>query len=128
MFKMGKIEVYVCEPGNRQYYKEIDNTIEAMQELIGGYVEQISIPFLEKQNIYLMADEEGKMKGKDRSVWIDLDWVVGTCFFVKQKGGSFTTLSEKDKKAIEQYMSGEATTSVFHAMEQYIKENKRYKI
>lgn len=102
---MNKIEVYVCEPGNKQFIQEIENTVEAMQNLIDGYFEIITIPQLSKFHIYLIVDEEGSFKGKERSLWIDTTWIVGTCFFAKQKGIEFATLSEEDKKLIESYIS-----------------------
>jgi Domain of unknown function (DUF3846) len=119
------IEVFICEPGNRQYYKEIDNTLETMQELVGGYIERISIPYLSSKKIYLIADGEGALKGKEQSVWIDTTWVVGTCFFVKQRGAKFTSLGKSDKVAIEKYMSGESSTSAYHVLADYLQHQQK---
>jgi len=106
---METIEVYVCEPGNKQHYKTISNDIKEMQEIVGGFIQIVTIPQLKKHNIYLVCDEEAGIKEKERSIWIDVTWILGTCFFVKQKRNQFATLSEKDKKEIQQYMSGETT-------------------
>lgn len=115
------IEVYVCEPGNKQYYKSIPNELKEMQELVGGYIEIIRIPQLLKDNIVLVCDEEAKLKNKEQSLWIDVTWILGTCFFVKEKRNKFTTLSEKDKKAIEKYMSGETTMTDSEILSQIFK-------
>lgn len=117
---MDKIEVYVCEPGNKQYYAEIDNTLEAMQEMVGGYVEQIRIPYLAERNIFVMADEGAYFKSKEQCIWIDTAWVLGKCFFVKQRGQNHTSLGKKDKEAIEKYMSGELDTQYYHNLSQLI--------
>lgn len=115
------IEVYVCEPHNKQYYKEIPNDIKAIQDIVDGHVELIPVPQLAKEHILIACDEEAKLKGnKERSVWMDVDWILGTCCFVKVKYGKFATLSEKDKKAVERYMSGETTMTDTQILQHYM--------
>ena len=36
-----KIEILVVEPEKKPYVKKIDNSLQAMQEIIGGYIEPI---------------------------------------------------------------------------------------
>ena len=42
---MNKIKVIVVEPEKEPYIKEIDNTLEAKQELVGGDIEIVSSLF-----------------------------------------------------------------------------------
>ena len=76
---------------NRQLeQKDIDNTLEALQEIVGGYIE---IPFLSKvffeNDIDMIINEEGKyieglkpeiaVVSKENGTILDL--VYGTCIF-----------------------------------------------
>lgn len=56
--KTKKIKVVVVEPGKRPYVKEIENSLKAMQEIVGGYVEVV-YPF--DDAVGIMVNEEGKL-------------------------------------------------------------------
>jgi hypothetical protein len=55
---MNKIKVLVVEPKKAPYVKEIDNTLEAKQEIVGGWIEQVTLP---KDNVVIICNEEGKV-------------------------------------------------------------------
>lgn len=59
MAKESTIKVVVVETGNpTPYVKEIPNTLEAMQEIVGGYIECIHY-----EGFDLFCNEEGKLQG-----------------------------------------------------------------
>ena len=53
-----KIKVLVVEPDKKPYTKEISNTLEEMQAIVGGYV-QVVYPFQEP--VGLVCNEEAKL-------------------------------------------------------------------
>ena len=67
---------------------EIDNTLEALQEAVGGYLETYTV----RPDLTILIDEEGKIKGKDLNFWIPGDYVSGTALFVGVAGDDFTDI------------------------------------
>lgn len=58
--KETKLKVLLVEPEKKPRAVEIDNTLEALQELVGGYIESI-YPF--DDEVALVCNEEGKITG-----------------------------------------------------------------
>lgn len=54
------MRVIICEPGKFARGEEIDNTLEKLQELVGGYI-QIIYPF--EDMVCIVCNEEGKISG-----------------------------------------------------------------
>ena len=54
------IKVVLAEPGKKAKVTEIENTLENLQKIVGGYIECI-YPF--EDNVGLIANEEGKLIG-----------------------------------------------------------------
>lgn len=55
-----KRKVLLVEPQKRPRVVEIDDTLDALQELVGGYIESI-YPF--DDEVALICNEEGKLRG-----------------------------------------------------------------
>lgn len=64
--KMKVLKVYHNRP--LPYVSEIENDLSAFQEFVGGYIEVFHIGAFTNDNIALILDEEGKLKGKTASV------------------------------------------------------------
>ena len=99
--------------------KEIDNTLEALQEIVGGYIE---IPFLSKEfndnGIDVVVNEEGKfIEGlKPEIVIVDsetkkiVDLVHGNCIFVSHnEDGDTIGLNDKQTKLVLQELQMDVT-------------------
>lgn len=72
---------------------EIDNSLKALQEAVGGYIETVDIGC----GVMLLCDEESKQKGLAPNIELRYDFVVGDVLFVQDGGeGEFTDLSEKN--------------------------------
>ncbi len=78
-----KIKVLVIEPGKKPSAKVIDNTLEAKQQIVEGYIE-IACPPIHPDEAVIICNEEGKLQGlslnrplrlEDGSVY---DMIAGT--------------------------------------------------
>jgi len=102
-----KIRIMVIAPAEDAYITEIDNTLEAEQEIVGGYIECIS-PFSD-MDVDLVCNEEGKLLGlmpnrylttKDTKERFDL--IAGTCFLVSfDDEGNFASLTDEQIEKIK---------------------------
>lgn len=52
-----EIRVVIIEPGKPSYRKTIPNTLEAFQDIVGGYIEVVPLP----GNVRMIVNEEGKL-------------------------------------------------------------------
>lgn len=104
---------------NRLQEKEIDGSLEALQEIVGGYIE---IPLLSKEfnenEIDVIINEEGKyIQGlKPEIAVVDsktkkiLDVVFGNCIFASHdEYGNTTALNDEQVKLVVQELQMETT-------------------
>lgn len=56
---MDKIKVYVKRVGEEAELCEIENTLEALQRTVDGYIETVTLG-----DVVVICDEEGRLKGK----------------------------------------------------------------
>lgn len=104
---------------NRLQEKEIDGSLEELQEIVGGYIE---IPFLSKEfnenGIDVIINEEGKfIQGlKPEIAVVDsktkeiLDVVFGNCIFASHdEDGNTTALNDKQVKIVMQELQMDTT-------------------
>lgn len=98
---MKKVNISVLEFGFDYliHLLEIENSIEAFQNHIEGYVEPIYFG-IEGKRFVLICDEEGKLKDKKMSLIIkrslESSAIVGKCFICKVKNHSFQSLTDDD--------------------------------
>jgi len=103
------IRVLIKEPYKEPYLKEIEDTLENLQEIVGGYIESVDMPNLKNVDLYI--NEEGKMDRLEGNFWLPeyQDCVVGTCFMVgaDPEEGELVSITDKQvekcKKYIEDY-------------------------
>ena len=86
----GKIKLVVQNPGEISRVVTIQNTLEAMQEVIGGYIETVTLP----NGLVLVMDEEGRLKGLRENVrCVQFGTIVGRIFITAAEGESFRSLT-----------------------------------
>ena len=116
------MQILIVEPERRPEVKEIDGTLEAMQKVVGGYIEAI-YPF--DDAVALIANEEGKLNGlpanrglRDEAGQI-YDIVCGTFFLCGAPADSdhFASLTEEQ---IEKYRKHFYTPELFLGMDGHI--------
>lgn len=98
MKKEDKIKVLCVKPEQAPEVVEIDNTIETMQEMVGGYVEQIR-PF--SDSVVFICNEDGKLMDLplNRTLYNNrngrpYDIISGNFLVVGFKGEEFSSLSD----------------------------------
>ena len=100
-----KLTVLYIEPEKAPKEIEIDDTLESMQHLVDGYIEEFQ-PF--EDDVSIVCNEEGKMLGKplNRAVYDDkgnmIDVIAGSFFIVKSPYGS-EKFESLPKPMIEKY-------------------------
>ena len=78
-----KIKVLLFRPGEYARTVEIDDTLEGMQEAVGGWIEEY-MPF--EDDVAIVCNEEGKLQGLEfnRAIFNDegqlLDVIAGDFF------------------------------------------------
>lgn len=86
------------EPGKKAEIIEIDNTLEVLQSLVGGWIEHIS--FIE--GVGLIVNEEGLLRDMTPNFDYGWDVIVGPAVFVGETGEEFTDITkDKEEKIME---------------------------
>lgn len=106
---MNKIRVLVKEPGKAPEEREIENTLEAFQAIVGGHIEALRID----EEIACYIDEDGKMKSLTPNFVVPVysaagyDIVCGTAVFFRCGcDGSETSLTFTDVLQIKYFLRG----------------------
>ena len=105
---MKKISVLLVEPGKCPKVIEIEDTIEAMQNIVGGDIE-VYEPF--DDEIAIVCNEEGKVKGLplNRAIYSDrgelVDIIAGTFFvcYAPVDSEGFLNLTKELAEKYEEY-------------------------
>lgn len=100
--------------------KEIENTLESLQKIVGGWIE---IPYIShrfaEEVIDVIINEEGKMIGLEPQIAVVrkddnkiLDLVMGNCIFASHdEEGNTVELTDKQIKIIKEELKYEAIVS-----------------
>lgn len=89
-----EIRVVIIEPGEPSYRKTIPNTLEAFQNIAGGYIEVVPL----YGNIRMIVNEEGKLlslpKNKAATELYQKisDYIAGTAIITATRGEDFVSL------------------------------------
>ena len=82
------ILVGVLEPGAAIEFRNIENTLEAFQDLVGGYIETVRIC----AGPITICNEDGRLRGLAENVF----GLVGPLVFCRTRGEEFSSLSFQD--------------------------------
>lgn len=93
-----KIRIVKCPAKGPAVISFIDNTLKAMQEVVGGYIETVSYG-----NYVVVCNEEGVLKGLP--VNSSMPQFVGDIFITRADGENFTDLSVTDADIIRRLCS-----------------------
>ena len=90
-----KITIMRKRPGEAPAFVEIENTLEALQHEVGGYIE----PFTIMKDLTILCNDEGKIIGLPYNCKLFGEVFVGTILFVGVRGEHFTNVPMDEKKA-----------------------------
>ena len=110
--------VLVVEPEQRPKEKEIDDSLTAMQNIVGGYIQPVHLD----DSVVLVCNEEGKFMDMpaNRGLWDEngqlYDIACGTFFLCNAPPDSdhFTSLTPEQ---VEQYQKRFYTPEMFWGMD-----------
>ncbi|TGE37550.1 DUF3846 domain-containing protein [Desulfosporosinus fructosivorans] len=96
------MRVLVREPINQPLQlKEIEGTLEDLQELVGEFIEIVPIT----DDIVCICNQKGEQQGQGNNFHDDrLGWIVGTCVFTSTNNTEFSSLSDKQIGYIAEYI------------------------
>lgn len=76
------MKAIIKEVGKSPRVEEIENDLETLQSLVGGYIEVVGM----EENILLICNEEGKINGLPPNFSTGYDTIAGTAVFVAHDG------------------------------------------
>lgn len=91
----------IKNPGQPAFTRQIENTLTAFQQLVGGYIQTVYLP----HGVIMIVNEEGKLMGLKPNFRLEHDLIVGTAVFVSADGEEFAGLSERQENYIWRMMS-----------------------
>lgn len=96
-----RIKILIVKPQKKPYIEVIDNTLEAFQSAVGGYIEVVPID----ENILLVCNEEGRIEGLPFNREVGGCKIVGTFIITSSNAeGDFISLSEEQISKVQNYL------------------------
>lgn len=89
------IKTLVKLPKFPAHYEFVENTLEAMQKVVGGYIETVTF----KNGLCIICDEEGRIKARPYNCEIEGVEFYGKIMIVGIEGDEFASFThEKELK------------------------------
>ena len=88
-------------PGRPAFTREVENTLKAFQQLVGGHIEPVWLT----GGVCLIVNEDGKWLGLKPNFRLGNDLIVGTAVFVGVSGEEFCGLSAAQENYVWRMMS-----------------------
>ena len=116
-----KIKVLYKRVGREPEVVEIENTLQAMQSLVGGFIEVIPYDYYE-----LVCNEEGKIMGLYPNVGFDYDVINGNFFIANDdyETGDFASLTDKNIEKIKEDLKARSFHYTKTQMRAVLKQEK----
>jgi hypothetical protein len=98
---MKMIKVIVKKIGKDPYIEEIKDDIEAMQGIVGGYIEAVPVG----DGMYMVCNEDGIREGLKPNFRTDSGIIYGDVFFTRSDaGGDFKSVNQNDYDVLLNYL------------------------
>ena len=116
-----KIKVLYKKVGREPEVIEIENTLQAMQNMVGGFIEVIPYDDYE-----LVCNEEGKIMGLYPNVGFDYDVINGNFFIANDnyETGDFASLTDKNIEKIKEDLKSRSFHYTKTQMRAVLKQEK----
>lgn len=92
------MRAWMKAPGHDPHLVIIPNELEMLQQLVGGYIECVTI----MPELVIICDEEGRLKGKPYNCTIDGMPYVGTIVAVSVNGDEFDSIGDDAVKYLNE--------------------------
>lgn len=91
------MKVLYKRPGFPPVTREIENSLEDLQRMVGGYIEVVRL-----DDILIIVNEEGKSLGLPPNFYVEAidDMIVGPAVFVRSNEEEFASIGDNDAKWI----------------------------
>ncbi|MGN0532994.1 MAG: DUF3846 domain-containing protein [Eubacterium sp.] len=96
------MRVLIKKVGEPIYEDDIKDELEVLQNLVGGYIECVSIG----NNIDMVCNEEGKLIGLEPHIFFKGDIICGDVFFVGVDAPEFVSLTDEQIEWIKSSFIG----------------------
>ena len=73
------MKILICEPHKRPYVKDIEHTLENLQEIVGGYIQAL-YPF--DDDVAIVANEEALLIGLEPNRAVERYGIIFGTFFI----------------------------------------------
>lgn len=93
--------------GNGAKEMEVENTLEGLQQFVGGYIECINLT----EELVLVCNEEGKINGMSIStIWLEdgevVEMIAGPCLVCRSdEEGEFVSIMDSDINVIREKLT-----------------------
>lgn len=94
------MKVIVKRVGEVPKYEVINDTLEAFQSIVGGFLEVLPVTH---DGLAMYCNEEGKLKRLAPNFKLLRDIIVGDVVFFRTNGVSETDVFEGDLKIVEEF-------------------------
>ena len=98
-----KLKILMKQVGKEPEVMEIEDTLEAKQELVGGLIE-----IVQYDDVVLVCNEEGKLLNMAPNLIFDFDYIAGDCFIMGEdfNTGEWRSLSEVEIEKYKRELDG----------------------
>ena len=86
------MRVLLKQPGLPEEVIDVPNTLQAMQELVGGYIETITLT----RHSCCIVNEDGLYQGLLPNFYLNGNLLVGNAVFVGVKGDGFRDITDDE--------------------------------
>ena len=93
MEKDNKIRVLIKPAGESAYFAEVENTLESLQSIVGGYIETVTLA----EDLVVICDEEGVIKNSRYNCSICGVQFFGAILICGVSGDEFASIPVSDE-------------------------------
>ena len=97
------ILVCIKKPGAKPYVDLVDNTLRALQQLVGGYIESFQVA----SDLTILCNEEGLLRGLPFNATICGNPFVGTVVAVGVRGDEFCSIPSAHVPLVLRLLKGD---------------------
>ena len=88
------MKIILFEVGKEPVVKEIENELQPMKEIVGGYIET----FTQRDGLIIVCNEEGKLIGLPYNRTMFGEPIVGNFFMCRSQDCEFSDITDEDIK------------------------------